>query len=158
MPKTSSHDQSGDFFISCNNVPYNSIIIHRFNAAEERRNWRPKHGLAALSETLLNISMDKSVNLRAGDWNSDILSPEQRKYAALDAWTALKIAHCLAAPNLNPHSIKLTELEQKLAVMCRPVMDRPFNDKTDYAELMHVVFKDHQDFKLKEYLPGTVTV
>ena len=131
---------------------------YRFNAAEERRNWRPKHGLAALSETLLNISMDKSVNLRAGDWNSDILSPEQRKYAALDAWTALKIAHCLAAPNLNPHSVKLTELEQKLAVMCRPVMDRPFNDKTDYAELMHVVFKDHQDFKLKEYLPGTVTV
>ena len=61
---------------------------------EERRSWRPKHGLAALSEQLLNIRMDKSVDLRAGDWNTKTLSPEQKKYAALDAWTALKIAHC----------------------------------------------------------------
>lgn len=100
--------------------------------------------------------MDKSVNLRAGDWNSDILSPEQRKYASLDAWTALKIAHCLAAPNLNPNSVKMSEVEGRLAAMCRPVMDRPFNDKTDYAELMHVVYKDHPDFKIKEYLPGNL--
>ena len=121
---------------------------------EERRSWRPKHGLAALSEQLLNIRMDKSVDLRAGDWNTKTLSPEQKKYAALDAWTALKIAHCLASPNLNTNLMKISEIERKLGGMCKPVTDRPFNDRTDYSELMHVVYKDHPDLKIKEYLPG----
>ena len=128
----------------------------RFNMTEERRNWRPKHGLAALSETLLGISMDKSLDLRAGDWNSKVLSPEQKKYAALDAWTALKIAHCLASPNLNPNLMKISEIEQKLTGICRPVMDRPFNDRVDYSELMHAIYKDHPDLKIKEYLPGII--
>ena len=122
---------------------------------EERRSWKPRHGLGALSETLLNISMDKSLDLRAGDWNCKVLSPEQMKYAALDAWAALKIAHCLASPNLNPNLMKVSDIELKLAGICKPVMDRPFNDRTDFAELMHVIYKEHPELKIKEYLPGT---
>ena len=124
----------------------------RFDMAEERKRWKPRAGLKALARDLLNVEMDKKVELRAGNWNTSILSPEQTHYAALDAWVALKIAQCLASPSLN---MALSEkIETNLIRISKIVVERPYSDKADHVELLKMISKEHPEFKIKEYVPG----
>ncbi|CAH0600197.1 unnamed protein product [Chrysodeixis includens] len=48
-------------------------------------------GLAALASKLLGVVMDKSWRIRCSDWEAQELSEKQLKYAALDAYVAIRI-------------------------------------------------------------------
>jgi len=50
-----------------------------------------KLGLESLASEILGVSLDKDWRLRAGDWEADILSERQIKYAANDALVAVNI-------------------------------------------------------------------
>ena len=129
-----------------------------FNIPEQRRSWKPKLGLAALSAEVLSLNMDKTVELRAGNWNCEELSEEQKQYAALDAWTAIKLAHCFAAPELRPELQTQPQIEARLADMCSTVTDRAYNEKLDFTDLMKALHKDHPALKIKDYIPGRLTL
>ena len=90
------------------------------------------------------------MELRAGNWNRDVLSSEQIHYAALDAWVALQIARCLASPSLNAASAE----KGTLLKLSEVVKDRIYSEKTDHAELLKLIHKEHPEFKMKDYIPG----
>lgn len=53
-------------------------------------------GLGKLSETLLNVKLDKNWRIRCSDWEAVILSDKQIEYAAKDAHVAIEIFKILA--------------------------------------------------------------
>jgi len=54
-------------------------------------------GLADICAAVLHARLDKSTPLRVRtDWSNEKLSPEQLRYAALDAWVSLQIHHHLS--------------------------------------------------------------
>lgn len=53
-------------------------------------------GLGELSETVLNVKLDKNWGIRCSDWEIAILSAKQIEYAAKDAHVAIEIFKILA--------------------------------------------------------------
>lgn len=53
-------------------------------------------GLGKLSETFLNVRLDKNWRIRCSDWEAVVLSAKQIEYAAKDAHVAIEIFKILA--------------------------------------------------------------
>ncbi|XP_039254782.2 exonuclease 3'-5' domain-containing protein 2-like isoform X1 [Styela clava] len=52
-------------------------------------------GLQSMAKELVNINLNKSRHLRCSDWDAESLSNDQTTYAAMDAFSALKIFEAL---------------------------------------------------------------
>merc|ERR1711972_772903 len=48
-------------------------------------------GLKSIARDLLGITLQKDKYLSCSDWSRERLTPEQVRYAALDAWVALRL-------------------------------------------------------------------
>jgi hypothetical protein len=55
--------------------------------------WKASRGLSLkrCAHEVLGCNLDKDKRLGCSDWSSEKLTPEQVRYAALDAWTALRL-------------------------------------------------------------------
>merc|ERR1712100_626643 len=60
--------------------------------------------LKRASSGLLGFQMNKSKRLTCSDWSREKLSPEQVRYAALDAWVALRLYLRLYGSRLSPYA------------------------------------------------------
>ncbi|XP_012681708.2 exonuclease 3'-5' domain-containing protein 2 isoform X2 [Clupea harengus] len=91
--------------------------------------------LKSLASDLLNITLDKSLELRCSDWEADQLSPEQVSYAALDAQVSVAIFfHLFDSPTGPVDSSADPSLSSseggsnysRLAARCQGLVDVPF--------------------------------
>ena len=53
---------------------------------------------AGLTEEVLHRRLDKCISLRLSNWEAPQLSPQQRAYAAADAFASLRLLQVQAAP------------------------------------------------------------
>lgn len=88
--------------------------------------------LKSLAADLLNITLDKSLELRCSDWEADMLTPEQICYAARDAQVSIALFFRLlglkseggqVSPNGNSYS--------ELVLRCQGLVDVPFRGRGD---------------------------
>lgn len=97
-------------------------------------------GLGKLSQTVLNIELDKDWRIRSSDWEAEIMSARQIDYAAKDAFVAVEIFRKLYSsirPASDPESIrrfcdKYTDItfNHKLVQMnLDPVAETSYNKK-----------------------------
>ncbi|XP_061551994.1 exonuclease 3'-5' domain-containing protein 2 [Phycodurus eques] len=87
-------------------------------------------GLKSLSADVLNVSLDKSLELRCSDWEADKLTPEQMTYAARDAQVSVALFfHLLGLrPEADPacaHGLSYAVL----AARCQGLFDVPFRGR-----------------------------
>ncbi|KAL6105825.1 exd2 [Pungitius sinensis] len=80
--------------------------------------------LKSLAEDLLNVSLDKSLDLRCSDWEADQLTPKQMNYAARDAQVSIALfLHLLGLDTPGGGSYS------ELAARCQGLMDAPFRSR-----------------------------
>ncbi|XP_028839877.1 exonuclease 3'-5' domain-containing protein 2 isoform X2 [Denticeps clupeoides] len=87
--------------------------------------------LKSLAADLLNITLDKSLELRCSDWEAKQLSQEQIKYAAQDAQVSIALFFHLLGLTSVP-SQPLAEGESPyslLASPCKELVDVPFRNR-----------------------------
>ncbi|XP_028422421.1 exonuclease 3'-5' domain-containing protein 2 isoform X1 [Perca flavescens] len=88
--------------------------------------------LKSLAEDLLNISLDKSLELRCSDWEADQLTLQQMTYAARDAQVSIALflhllcLHSEASPDSSGGSSY-----SELAARCQGLVDVPFRSRGD---------------------------
>ena len=66
--------------------------------------------LAALVEWTLALRLPKKTSERISNWEAPVLSPDQCRYAALDAWAGLRVYEALEA--MEPNTVRLAQLQQ----------------------------------------------
>ncbi|XP_054469926.1 exonuclease 3'-5' domain-containing protein 2 isoform X2 [Anoplopoma fimbria] len=82
--------------------------------------------LKSLAEDLLNVSLDKSLELRCSDWEADQLTPKQMTYAARDAQVSIALfLHLLGLDSPSGGSYS------ELAARCQGLVDVPFKSRGD---------------------------
>ncbi|KAL7379563.1 hypothetical protein ABVT39_001393 [Epinephelus coioides] len=88
--------------------------------------------LKSLAEDLLNVSLDKSLELRCSDWEADQLTLQQMTYAARDAQVSIALflhllgLHSEASPE-SPSGSSYSELASR----CQGLVDVPFRGRGD---------------------------
>ncbi|XP_018521754.1 exonuclease 3'-5' domain-containing protein 2 isoform X1 [Lates calcarifer] len=88
--------------------------------------------LKSLAADLLNVSLDKSLELRCSDWEADQLTLEQMTYAARDAQVSIALflrllgLHSEAGPVSSSGSSY-----SELATRCQGLVDVPFRGRGD---------------------------
>ncbi|KAG1973300.1 exonuclease 3'-5' domain-containing protein 2 isoform X1 [Pimephales promelas] len=91
--------------------------------------------LKSLAEDLLNISLDKSLELRCSDWEADVLTQEQMTYAAHDA--QISIALFLHLRGMSKEPRVPAEGESALVPLlacCQGLVDVPFRERHSAGE------------------------
>lgn len=91
--------------------------------------------LKSLAADLLNITLDKSLELRCSDWEADKLTPEQTSYAARDAQVSIALFFYLLgldseAGLILPSGSTYSELVSR----CQGLVDVPFRGRGDGEE------------------------
>ncbi|KAG7466105.1 hypothetical protein MATL_G00161360 [Megalops atlanticus] len=85
--------------------------------------------LKSLAADLLNIPLDKSLELRCSDWEADQLTLEQMTYAARDAQVSVAIFFHLLGLNSSPAADAKTVFSQ-LSSHCQGLVDVPFRGRS----------------------------
>uniref|UniRef100_A0A673FF15 Exonuclease 3'-5' domain-containing protein 2 n=1 Tax=Sinocyclocheilus rhinocerous TaxID=307959 RepID=A0A673FF15_9TELE len=86
--------------------------------------------LKSLAADLLNVTLDKSLELRCGDWEADVLSREQMAYAAHDAQLSVALFFHLLGMNTEPRLPAEGEsVFVQLASCCQGLVDVPFRGR-----------------------------
>uniref|UniRef100_A0A3P9AL64 Exonuclease 3'-5' domain-containing protein 2 n=1 Tax=Esox lucius TaxID=8010 RepID=A0A3P9AL64_ESOLU len=87
--------------------------------------------LKSLAADLLNVSLDKSLELRCSDWEADQLTVEQMTYAARDAQVSIALFfHLLGLPSdTTPTSPGSGRGYTELANCCQGLLDMPFRGR-----------------------------
>ncbi|XP_016133765.1 exonuclease 3'-5' domain-containing protein 2-like [Sinocyclocheilus grahami] len=86
--------------------------------------------LKSLGADLLNVTLDKSLELRCGDWEADVLSREQMVYAAHDAQISVALFFHLLGMNTEPRLPAEGEgVFVQLASCCQGLVDEPFRGR-----------------------------
>ncbi|XP_059376870.1 exonuclease 3'-5' domain-containing protein 2 isoform X2 [Carassius carassius] len=78
--------------------------------------------LKSLAADLLNVTLDKSLELRCSDWEADVLSQEQMVYAAHDAQISVALFFHL----LGRNTVEGESTFVQLASCCQGLVDVPF--------------------------------
>nr|XP_061799022.1 exonuclease 3'-5' domain-containing protein 2-like isoform X2 [Nerophis lumbriciformis] len=87
-------------------------------------------GLKSLAAEVLNISLDKSLELRCSDWEADELTPEQMTYAARDAQVSVALLfHLLGLRSEADMAPANTLSYAALAARCQGMVDVPFKGR-----------------------------
>lgn len=88
--------------------------------------------LKSLAADLLNVSLDKSLELRCSDWEADQLTLEQMTYAARDAQVSIALfLHLLGlCSKAGPASFSGSSYSE-LAARCQGLVDVPFRGRGD---------------------------
>ncbi|KAL2099300.1 hypothetical protein ACEWY4_005780 [Coilia grayii] len=113
----------------------------RFLALRQSRHVPLTNGLSlkSLAADLLNITLDKSLDLRCSNWEASQLSPEQVSYAAHDAQVSVVLFfHLLNSPTGPPESPVEPSLSpsgggsaySQLAARCQGILDVPFRGRS----------------------------
>lgn len=91
--------------------------------------------LKSLAEDLLNVSLDKSLELRCSDWEADRLTLKQMTYAARDAQVSIALFLHLLDFNseAGPESSSGGSYSE-LAARCQGLVDVPFRGRGDGDE------------------------
>ncbi|XP_041827754.1 exonuclease 3'-5' domain-containing protein 2 isoform X2 [Melanotaenia boesemani] len=88
--------------------------------------------LKSLASDLLNISLDKSLELRCSDWEADQLTLEQITYAARDAQVSIALfLHLLSLQSEAGPSFPSGGSFSELASRCQGLVDVPFRGRGD---------------------------
>ncbi|KAM4624717.1 exonuclease 3'-5' domain-containing protein 2 isoform 2-T2 [Polymixia lowei] len=83
--------------------------------------------LKSLAADLLNVSLDKSLELRCSDWEADQLTQEQMSYAARDAQVSIALFfHLLGLPSEASPASSSRSAYSQLAARCQGLVDVPF--------------------------------
>uniref|UniRef100_A0A8C2CFN4 Exonuclease 3'-5' domain-containing protein 2 n=1 Tax=Cyprinus carpio TaxID=7962 RepID=A0A8C2CFN4_CYPCA len=83
--------------------------------------------LKSLAADLLNVTLDKSLELRCGDWEADVLSHEQMVYAAHDAQISVALFFHLLGKSTEPRlPAEGDSMFVQLASCCQGLVDVPF--------------------------------
>ncbi|XP_058605768.1 exonuclease 3'-5' domain-containing protein 2 isoform X2 [Onychostoma macrolepis] len=83
--------------------------------------------LKSLAADLLNVTLDKSLELRCSDWEADVLTQEQMAYAAHDAQISVALFFHLLGMNTEPRLPAEGESTfVQLASCCQGLVDVPF--------------------------------
>ncbi|XP_056333111.1 exonuclease 3'-5' domain-containing protein 2 isoform X1 [Danio aesculapii] len=86
--------------------------------------------LKSLAEDLLNVTLDKSVELRCSDWEAEELSPEQITYAARDAQISIALFFHLLGMKTERHLPAEGEsVFLHLSACCQGLVDVPFRGR-----------------------------
>ncbi|KAJ0062819.1 hypothetical protein NL108_008098, partial [Boleophthalmus pectinirostris] len=88
--------------------------------------------LKSLAADLLDVTLDKSLELRCSDWEADHLTPEQMCYAARDAQVSIALFFCLLGLQseggpVSPSGSSYAELVSR----CQGLVDVPFRGRGD---------------------------
>ncbi|XP_055087154.1 exonuclease 3'-5' domain-containing protein 2 isoform X2 [Periophthalmus magnuspinnatus] len=88
--------------------------------------------LKSLAADLLDVTLDKSLDLRCSDWEADHLTPEQMCYAARDAQVSIALFFCLLGlqsegGSVSPSGSSYAELVSR----CQGLLDVPFRGRGD---------------------------
>lgn len=88
--------------------------------------------LKSLAADLMNITLDKSLELRCSDWEADTLTPEQMCYAARDAQVSIALFFCLLGleSECGPVSLNGSSYSELLS-RCQGLVDVPFRGRGD---------------------------
>ncbi|CAB1330447.1 unnamed protein product [Coregonus sp. 'balchen'] len=88
------------------------------------------YGLALGSADLLNVSLDKSLELRCSNWEADQLTLEQMTYAARDAQVSIVLFfHLLSLHSNATPSPGCGSVYTQLANRCQGLVDTPFRGR-----------------------------
>lgn len=88
--------------------------------------------LKSLAADLLNITLDKSLELRCSDWEADTLTPEQMCYAARDAQVSVALFFCLLGLESEGGLVSLSgNSYSELVSRCQGLVDIPFSGRGD---------------------------
>ncbi|XP_029900437.1 exonuclease 3'-5' domain-containing protein 2 isoform X2 [Myripristis murdjan] len=86
--------------------------------------------LKSLAADLLNISLDKSLELRCSDWEADQLTLEQMTYAARDAQVSIALFFYLLGLGSETRPVFPSEATYSdLAARCQGLVDVPFRGR-----------------------------
>lgn len=86
--------------------------------------------LKSLAADLLNVTLDKSLELRCSDWEADVLTQEQMTYAAHDAQISIALFVHLLGLNKEPRLPAEGEaVFVQLASCCQGLVDVPFRGR-----------------------------
>ncbi|XP_019133554.2 exonuclease 3'-5' domain-containing protein 2 isoform X1 [Larimichthys crocea] len=88
--------------------------------------------LKSLAADLLNVSLDKSLELRCSDWEADQLTLEQMTYAARDAQVSIALfLHLLGLQSEASPASSSGSSYSELAARCQGLVDVPFRGRGD---------------------------
>ncbi|XP_035530012.1 exonuclease 3'-5' domain-containing protein 2 isoform X2 [Morone saxatilis] len=88
--------------------------------------------LKSLAADLLNVSLDKSLELRCSDWEADQLTLEQMTYAARDAQVSIALfLHLLGLHSEAGPASSSGSSYSELAARCQGLVDVPFRGQGD---------------------------
>ncbi|KAM7403609.1 hypothetical protein PAMA_004182 [Pampus argenteus] len=88
--------------------------------------------LKSLAADLLNVSLDKSMELRCSDWEADQLTLEQMTYAARDAQVSIALfLHLLGLRSEASPASTSGSSYSELAARCQGLVDVPFRGRGD---------------------------
>ncbi|XP_051252166.1 exonuclease 3'-5' domain-containing protein 2 isoform X2 [Dicentrarchus labrax] len=88
--------------------------------------------LKSLAADLLNVSLDKSLELRCSDWEADQLTLEQMTYAARDAQVSIALfLHLLGLHSEAGPASSSGSSYSELAARCQGLVDVPFRGRGD---------------------------
>ncbi|XP_022606744.1 exonuclease 3'-5' domain-containing protein 2 isoform X2 [Seriola dumerili] len=88
--------------------------------------------LKSLAADLLNVSLDKSLELRCSDWEADQLTLEQMTYAARDAQVSIALfLHLLGLRSDAGPASSSGSSYSELAARCQGLVDVPFRGRGD---------------------------
>ncbi|XP_072221487.1 exonuclease 3'-5' domain-containing protein 2 isoform X1 [Leuresthes tenuis] len=92
--------------------------------------------LKSLAADLLNISLDKSLELRCSDWEADQLTLEQMTYAARDAQVSIALfLHLLSLQSEAGPAFSSGSSFSELASRCQGLVDVPFRGRGDGGDM-----------------------
>lgn len=93
--------------------------------------------LKSLAADLLNVCLDKSLELRCSDWEADQLTPEQMSYAARDAQVSIALFfHLLGLRSEAGPASSSGRSYSELASRCQGLVDVPFRGRGEVDDKM----------------------
>ncbi|MED6289901.1 hypothetical protein CHARACLAT_007700 [Characodon lateralis] len=110
-----------------------STVDLRYFAFRHRRS-SVSNGLSlkSLAADLLNVSLDKSLELRCSDWEADQLTLEQMMYAARDAQISIALfLHLLGLQTETSPAFSSGSSYLELVSRCQGLVDVPFRGRGD---------------------------